>query len=283
MSTLKVLTWSASRFAKWKECPKKVLLEDLNKLCPVCFKGRLSGGFDGAPVVCDSCDKPQPEREALDRGNKLDEILSMLVAKKMPMPRASEIAYNVSLPETDQYFAVALRHPSVYKLVQDLRKLKGVLVQESFVLDSNWKRVKQFTKNAWARVKLDVLHIAGKTAKVIDFKSGNIDKAKGIIREREEYHDSMRAYQLVVMATHPQVEKVGAVMVFTDAPPKLADPSKTLPVLHRKDFEEAKRQWERKIEPMMNDTIFAPKPGMYCNWCPFSKDRGGPCPFGGRM
>jgi uncharacterized protein (DUF983 family) len=279
MSTLKVLTWSPSRFAKYKECPRKVLYEDLNKLCPKCFKGRLSGGFDGEPVVCDSCDKPQPEREALDRGNAIDTVLSGLVSKKLALPKVA--LYDVSKPEKDQYPAVALRHPAVVKLVASLRKLKGVTQQESIVLDQNWNRVNQRTKNAWARLKLDVLHVAGKLAKVIDWKSGNIDKSKGEIREREEYYDSMRAYQLSVMAAYQQVQTVAAMMVFTDAPPKLADPSKSLPVLNRKDFPEARRNWEKKITPMMHDTIFAPKPGMYCNWCGFSKDRGGPCPFGG--
>src|SRR5438445_51232 len=66
---LQVLTWTPSRYAKWKECPAKVKYEDLMKMCPVCFKGRVSGGYDGEPVVCDVCDKPQPERPALDRGN----------------------------------------------------------------------------------------------------------------------------------------------------------------------------------------------------------------------
>lgn len=257
---LQVLTWTPSRFAKWKECPAKVKYEDLMKLCPVCFKGRVSGGFDGHPVVCDSCSKPQPERPALERGNVLDAALTAYVqGQRAPVDEAA-------------------RHPAILALANKLRKTKDVFVQESIVLDSKWQRVSQFTKGAWARLKLDVLHITKKVAHVIDWKSGNIDKRTGQIREREEYHDSMRAYQMAVLAVYPQAE-ASATMAFLDAPPKLEQPFKSLPILKRKDLAEAQRAWEKKIELMMNDTVFAPRSGIYCTWCPFSKAKGGPCQF----
>lgn len=265
---LKVTTWSPSRYAKYKECPAKVKYEDLLKACPVCFKGRVSGGYDGEPVVCDTCSKPQPERIALDRGNVLDAALTTHLKVK---DARLGIEHSDALVE-------ALRHPAIQLLAKKLRKLKGVTTQESIVLNRSWQRVSQYTKGAWARLKLDVLHVSNRTAKVIDWKSGNINKAKGVIREKDEYQDSMRVYQISVLAAYPKVQKVAAMMVFLDAPPKLEDPTKSLPVLVRRDLKEAQATWERKIEPMMNDTIFAPRPGYYCGWCPFSKKNNGPCP-----
>jgi len=265
---LKILTWTPSRFAKWKECPAKVKYEDLLKMCPVCFKGRVSGGYDGEPVVCDTCSEPQPEREAMDRGSALDTALTMTL-------EGSDAVDEMRYKE-------ATRHPKIAKLAKKLRKAKGVTVQESIVLGLGWKRVSQFTKNAWARLKLDVLHLTPKVAHVIDWKSGNIDKNKGEIREKAEYHDSMRAYQMAVLSCYPQAA-ASATMAFLDAPPKLEIPFKTLPVLKRKDLEVAKKDWENKIAPMLADTIFAPRPGYYCTWCPFSKDKGGPCPHSGQQ
>lgn len=272
---LQVLTWTPSRFAKWKECPAKVKYEDLMKMCPKCFRGRVSGGYDGEPVVCDTCDAPQPEREALDRGNRLDAALTVHLAGREALAKPGPA------PKVDSGdFLEAVRHPKIEKLVKNLRKAKGVSAQESIVLDSKWSRVGQFTKHAWARLKLDVLRLAGKRAEVIDWKSGNIDKSKGVIRERDEYHDSMRAYQIAVLSVYPAVQEAKATMAFLDAPPKLEDPFKEphTGVLRRSELVVAQRQWEQKIAPMMADAIFAPRPGYYCTWCPFSKSKGGPCP-----
>lgn len=41
-----------------------------------------------------------------------------------------------------------------------------------------------------------------------------------------------------------------------------------------------KELWERRVHMMRNDAICAPKPGMQCNWCDYSKRKGGPCVFG---
>lgn len=286
---LRVLGWTPSRFAKYKECPAKVKYEDLLKMCPVCFKGRVSGGHNGEPVQCDTCSKPQPEREALDRGNALDAALTLATAGQPGSGRMDDkehrklhkvVSESLGTVEAEQVLTQALRHPIIAKMQKKLAKAKGVTLQESIVLNNKWERVGQFTKNAWARLKLDVLVVTGKVAKVIDWKSGNIDKSKGIIRERDEYHDSMRAYQLAVLSVYPEVKEAHALMVFLDAPPKLEDPTKAPVggVLKRADLAEAKAKWEDKIRPMMNDTIFAPRPGYYCGWCPFSKKVGGPCP-----
>ncbi len=280
MSVLKISTWTPSRFAKWKECPAKVKYEDILKLCPVCKKGRLSGGFDGAPVTCDSCDQPQPERVPLERGNRLDAALTLHLSKtNLKTAPREDAAHSESLVE-------AIRHPEIEALAKKLRKAKGVSTQEYIVIDRNWKRLEEdpakgkWAKGVWGRLKLDVLVIAKKIGRIIDWKSGNIDKSKGVIREKAEYHDSMRAYQLVVIATHPELESVTAEMAFLDAPPKLADPFKRLPVLTRKDFPEARAKWEEKIEAMMNDTVLGPRAGPYCNYCDFRKANGGPCKYG---
>lgn len=280
---LQILTWTPSRFAKWKECPAKVKYEDLLKTCPVCFKGRVSGGYDGEPVVCDTCDQPQPERPALDRGNRLDDALTHEVAGPRASGKMAEEA-QVKLQQvvtkgrvTQDDLKEATRHPLILKMVKHLKKAKGVTLQESIVLDVRWQRVSQFTKNAWARLKLDVLRLKPKVAEVIDWKSGNIKS--GEIREKDEYHDSMKMYQAGVLSCYPQAE-ASATMVFLDAPPKLENPTKSLPVLKRKDLESMKGLIEQKITPMMNDTIFAPRPGYQCTWCNFGKTKGGPCSFG---
>lgn len=42
-----------------------------------------------------------------------------------------------------------------------------------------------------------------------------------------------------------------------------------------------KTLWMQRTDQMQADKICAPKPGMACNWCDYSRKKGGPCVFGG--
>jgi hypothetical protein len=268
---LRVTGWTPSKFAKHKECPQKVLIEDLMHLCPACFKGKVS--FEG---VCDTCTEPQPEREPLARGNRLDDALTAELSGGIPAIPTKKVIEQID----GESFKEATRHPKIAALVKKLRKTKSVLLQADIILDRGWTPSPKgkFTTGAWARMKLDVLVLSNKFLEIIDWKSGNIDKNKGEIREKLEYHDSMRAYQMGALSTYPHVE-ARVTMAFLDAPLKLESPFKSLPVLRRMDLWDEQQKWERKIEPMMSDKTFAPRPGYYCSWCPWQKAKGGPCQF----
>lgn len=283
-----IVAWSPSRFAKYKECPRKVRYEDVEKLCPVCFTGKIKGGFNGEPITCDSCNKDQPPREALDRGNRLDAALTLHV---MPPTKAGDTQPKLQAAGVDpsahsEALVEAVRHPAIAKLVKQLRKTKGVFTQARIVVNSAWRRLEEdpdrgiWARGVWGRMVLDVLVVGAKKARVIDWKSGNIDKKTGEIRERSEYHDSMRIYQIGVLSVYPKVTEVTAEMAFLDAPPKLESPFKSLPVLKRADLSTAKATMEAKLLPMMSDAVFAPRPGYYCNWCSYAKSKKGPCEHG---
>src|ERR1700737_4565872 len=115
---LKVITGTPSRYAKWLECPAKVKYEDLLHLCPACFKGKISGGFDGEPVVCDFCSKPQPARGPLDRGNRLDAALLQRLTERECCGKGP---YE---EEESEDLAEAIRHPKIRRLVKTLSKAK---------------------------------------------------------------------------------------------------------------------------------------------------------------
>lgn len=284
---LKVLAWSPSRVEKYYECPRKVLHEDLEKRCPVCFKGKIKGGFNGEPVVCDTCSKPQPAREPLDRGNRLDAALTAHVGGLASIADVEGTEPGRTQPAAQlaqEALAEATRHPKIAALVKKFRKAKGVYTQHRIAIDKNWNRLHEdpdrniWPRGVWGRLVLDVLHLIPKLARIVDWKSGNIDKKTGLIREKASYHHSMRAYQAATLSVYPQAA-ASVEMAFLDAPPKLEDPFKVMPVLKRKDLRDAQRAWEQHIEPMMNDEVFAPRPGYYCSWCPWQKAKGGPCPF----
>lgn len=286
--TEKISAWSPSTFGAWKDCSRKVLYEKVRKLCPVCFTGKIKGGFNGEPIICDSCDKDQPPREALDRGNRLDAALTLHVqqpAKAGDTQPKLETA-GVDPKAHSEALVEAVRHPAIAKLVKQLRKTKNVFTQARIVVDKAWKRLEEdpdkgiWARGVWGRMVLDVLVVGARKARVIDWKSGNIDKKTGEIRERSEYHDSMRLYQIGVLSGYPKVMEVMAEMAFLDAPPKLAVPFKSLPVLKRSELSTAKATMEAKLLPMMSDTVFAPRPSYACTWCAFGKSKKGPCEHG---
>jgi hypothetical protein len=45
--------------------------------------------------------------------------------------------------------------------------------------------------------------------------------------------------------------------------------------------EKLKTLWRSRTDLMQSDKLCAPKPGIACNWCDYSKKKGGPCVFGG--
>jgi CRISPR/Cas system-associated exonuclease Cas4 (RecB family) len=48
-------------------------------------------------------------------------------------------------------------------------------------------------------------------------------------------------------------------------------------VLTHEELDDVRRELEPRLTIMENDDILAPRPGHYCNWCSYSRYKGGPC------
>lgn len=57
-----------------------------------------------------------------------------------------------------------------------------------------------------------------------------------------------------------------------------SEPQRT--IVKRTAEEKLKALWNERATVMLNDDILAPRPGFYCRWCSYSKDKGGPCRVG---
>lgn len=252
-------SWSPTRLADYEECPLKAQLKHALKLCPSCFKGTMP--WEGP---CPECGVVAKKGPALERGIKLDDELTAHLDKKVPL--AGEAGRLVKA------------HPELKKIVGGMARSKGKLqFQPMLMLSREWGQGGQY--DAWLRVKLDVLSITGKTARVDDWKSGNIDKRTNNIRYKPQYEDQLEIYQVAVLALHPGVLKVDARLIFLDAPQHV-NPVVSRPVMQRSDLEKQRKKWEGRVKPMFADEIFAPRPSDYaCRFCDFSKAKGGPCAY----
>lgn len=269
----RVTAWSPSRYEKYNACPQKFLYEVIQKLCPSCFKGKLTGGF-GSPAICDTC------------GN--------IVEQGAPLVRGSEVGESVNqylLKQTKTVCAEAKRHPKIARLLTDLRKVEhGLFVEKEIYLDKDWRLMRdadKFSPKVWFRGRLDclVLTEAGKkgpvTAKVIDWKTGGIDKRTGAVRvDDAKYDDQLSTYNVGVLCAYPGVTKSEAMLAFLDCGPR-HEPFVERPKLNmtRDMLPAAQAEWERKVAPMFADDTFSPRPGDACRFCAFKRAGDGPCPY----
>lgn len=257
--------WSASRLDDYTTCPLMAKLKHLDKLCTNCFEGQIKGGFDGKPAVCTKCHREQEKGPALVRGDEIGNALdNYLLGKKR------------SVPDT-------IRHKEVVKLVKDARDMVKASTgrpQMQINLTREWKpwTGAPWAPEVWFRGRMDFLYTDKDRARVIDWKTGGVDKSSGAVRAQDKYDDQLMLYNIAALSILPGIQEVTAALVFLDC----KEPHKALVErdgLHRKDLVKAQKAMTKKALPMLSDTTFAPRANFSCTWCGFASKRGGPCPF----
>lgn len=242
-----ITSWNPSLLEMYETCPKRAKLERVDKLCPACFKGKLKGY---ELPKCDTCGKAAPVPEPIARGNLVHAQAEAYITGREPV--LHELLAKVA--------------PRVNKLRADYKK-RLVRVEVMLAVDSTWNMVEWFSKKAWLRTKLDVLHMRPKAeAEVIDWKTGKQ-------KDDSSYADQLSIYSTALLSTYP-LKKAKSRLVFTDT-------NKDVPgePLLREGLEEAQRAWTKRSLPLFRDTAFAPTPSPTCRWCPFSRNVGGPCVY----
>ena len=245
-----ITSWSPSKLTKYEECPQKCKLETVDKLCPICFGGALKG-WD--PQTCTKCGGSPVVGEALTRGTMLHKEAENFITGKT-------LEAHEGLSQVVPWLAK-------YRLGF---KKALVRVEADLALTKTWKPTAWFAKDAWLRVKIDVQDMMKKTTwEVIDWKTGRF-KPDG------EFSDQLNIYSTALLSAFSQPKKVTSKLVFIDAGKEVERPEGEVKA---KDLSKAQARWEARTKAMLSDTIFPPRPGMYCRWCAFAKGKGGPCPY----
>lgn len=129
--------------------------------------------------------------------------------------------------------------------------------------------------DCWLRIKLDVAYRIGDVVHVIDWKTG-----KFRVEKAEEYMEQLELYALTTLLKFPTASRVECRLAFTDAGTWYPD---TPAAYSRDDIPRLQREWEKKVQPMLADTSFPPRPNALCRWCHYraenSKIGGGQCRF----
>jgi len=129
-----------------------------------------------------------------------------------------------------------------------------------------WKPTGWFKKDTWLRVILDAgLIYDDNTADVIDFKTG---------KKYGENEEQMELFAVATFNRFPLLTEVKTRLWYLDGGDEDVVDFRAADRLKLRD------KWEKKVQPLFADTMFAPRPNDKCKWCSFGKSKGGPCRHG---
>jgi hypothetical protein len=111
-----------------------------------------------------------------------------------------------------------------------------------------------------------------KRGRVIDFKTGKIRDG--------EYDEQLEVYGMSGLLFDTEADEVTAELWFLDhGVIRQLEISGVPRIFTRAELPKLMKKWEKKAKPVLNDTIYAARPGDHCRWCFFRRSNGGPCQF----
>jgi CRISPR/Cas system-associated exonuclease Cas4 (RecB family) len=116
---------------------------------------------------------------------------------------------------------------------------------------------------AYFRLVLDSAYIYGNEVHVQEWKSGKV---------YDDHADQRRLYAVGALAAFNAMQYAHVVTYYLDQNLK-----KTI-VVDLAQRQPLAEQYVRRLQVLENDKHFAPRPGLHCRWCDYSRYKGGPCP-----
>lgn len=195
--------------------------------------------------------------------------------KHPAMQRGADIA-----DETDQWFKGTRRvMPKELKplepIYKALKKDKTVQTESSWGFTRDWEPCGVTDWNrCWLRVKVDILTTAdgARVLNLYDSKTGKFSEAAAF-----DYGMQLNLYAAAGTVMYPTAELINTQLLFSDL--GIVHPKEGPKPYTRQQAQGEIKAWEKRVKPMFNDRRFAPTPGDYCRWCPYSKAKGGPCKY----
>lgn len=220
--------------------------------------------YKRCPLACKlkHIDKIQePKNDAMARGAAIHDQAEQFIKGKLP-----------KLPADLQPMAAEL------KLMKQRYKKRA----QSMVVEDNWAFTRAWDETAWnnwtacwVRIKLDCAHHEDETTLVVtDWKTGKFRPELN-----EEYVEQLELYALAALLLHEHITEVRPRLAYTDLGRIYPGDEEPVLTYTRDDIPKLKKRWEARVKPMMNDTIFAPRPNDKCKWCWYGQSKkayGGP-------
>jgi len=156
--------------------------------------------------------------------------------------------------------------------LRDLYEKGTVSLEGDWGFNYDWEPVGWTSEDIWGRVKLDAfVQPDPEAAIIIDYKSGK--KYGNEIKHGEQG----QLYMLAAFMKYPEIKEVTVEFWYTD------QNDMTRMLYKESMLGRYKSKWEKRINAMLSDTKFEPRPNVYsCKWCPYkpAPEGSGDCPHG---
>lgn len=233
------LPWSYSRWAAWHQCNAKAGFRYGDKLS-------------------------EPRGSALIRGGETHDAIEAYAAyfRMVALQKAVLGSKAPKLPP----------HAEFFKKRIDWMIEQGCVFEQRWFFSQTGKLIKIANNNQpkpartsyWLEIGTDVYLPPKKSETVLyiwDFKTGRV----------RNYDDQKEIYALGGMIVFPWVDKVICENLFLD------EQDTSVAYYFRDSFDRLWEKWQNEVKLMTSDTKFQPNPSRLCNWCGYSKFKGGPC------
>lgn len=202
----------------------------------------------------------EPKNKAMERGAQIHDLADAYIKGKVRC-----------LPPELKLFG------GKFKMLraQFKKKINGMVVEDNWAFDKDWNETQWDNwSKCWVRIKLDCAHHSDQETMVItDWKTGKFRPELN-----EEYVEQLELYALAALLLHEHIERVVPELDYLDDRIVYPEAGSEF-VFTRADITQLKKKWEKRVKPMLNDRIFAPRPNDKCRWCFFGqsgKAKGGP-------
>ena len=173
----------------------------------------------------------EPSAPAMERGNDIHKL-----AEKFTKGELKKLPPELKL-FTEQF--------------KELKKSSPV-VEESWSFRRDWSQTTwDDWTGCWLRVKVDAACAETNTGYIIDHKTG---------KQRDGYDTQLSLYALSGFLINPTWEEINTQLWFLDSG------SIVEKMYKKEEAASLKKEWEKRVTPMLNDTRFAPKPGNGCRF-----------------
>ena len=192
--------------------------------------------------------KKEPANPAMERGSEIHKLAEDYLTRRIKrLPK--------ELKRFDKEFKALLKDGA------------PLMVEEQWAFDKNWKSCDWFSKETYCRMMVDVAenYLEMGELVLIDHKTG---------KARDNHIEQCGLYALGAFERFPQADHIVAKLWYLDQGVEVKEE-----FYRKKDHKKLKTKWAKAVRPMLNDTIFAPRPNQFCRWCHFRKDNGGPCQY----
>ena len=187
---------------------------------------------------------PQESHEAAERGNRIHDLCEQFVDGTLDeLPSELLKMEKDFLPLREQY-------------------AEGkVVLEEEWAYDVEWNTTDWRHKDAWLRLKLDVLILESETsAIVIDHKTG---KRFG---NEMKHAEQLMLYAICTFLRYPKLEFLAVINWYIDHNEKLER------FYTREEAMVFFERWTARAVAMTSEQEFPPSPSKFnCKWCPYKK------------